>query len=318
VSFRLRGGKPRGIIRGMSGRTTGPVFAGVHALLTMIRDLSARPRFFPKPTDQDLWGDRPLPLVCLRREAGPTGLLAALSEQLDWTVPHVLVDAAVAEERSRQRWDSQESQRRPPLLPLLDELSRELAKKSFGTKRLTRFDRYRLADWLTGHEVPPARGRDDRADMAQLLRRWIGGHDQPNLAPVVDAAPGWPAKLVMGFALWAWRKVGYRWATERVPGLGRETRWFMRQQFMVPRHSVGFLGFAERLKPRAVQSGLDCTQRPSTADRTAIESRAIRQKVTACGSQSAGSAGGISTVLVTSTGCPRAMDSSAASRASRT
>jgi hypothetical protein len=231
----------------MSGRTTGPVFAGVHALLTMIRDLSARPRFFPKPADQDLWGDRPLPLVCLRRAAGPTRLLAALSEQLDWTVPHVLLDVGAAEQRSRQRWEVNESKRQAPLLPLLDELSRELAKKSFGARRLTRFDRYRLADWLTGHEVPPARGRDDRAEMAQLLRRWIGGHEQPNLAPVVDAAPGWPAKLVMGFALWAWRKVGYRWATERVPGLGRETRWFMRQQFMVPRHSVGFLGFAERL-----------------------------------------------------------------------
>jgi hypothetical protein len=251
VSFRLRGGNPSGIIRGMSGRTTGPVFAGVHALLTMIRDLSARPRFFGKPPDQDLRGERPLPLVCLRRESGRNGLLKALSERLDHTgmpqVPHVLVDTEAAEEQSGHRWGSPESQRQAPLLPLLDELCRELARKSFGTKRLTRFDRYRLADWLTGRDVPPAQRRDDRARMAQLLRQWIGGHEQPNLAPVVDAAPGWPAKLVMGFALWAWRKVGYRWATERVPGLGRETRWFMRQQFMVPRHSVGFLDFAERL-----------------------------------------------------------------------
>ncbi|WP_163507291.1 hypothetical protein [Fodinicola acaciae] len=237
----------------MEGRPK-PVFAGAHALLTMIQDLCRRPAFFSRGAEKRIWGDQPLPLVCLRGEPGSSAFLNALDAELsEVEAPHVRVDAATAAAQSASRWASTDPatpSRQVPLLPLLDELSVKLAATSFGGARVTRFDHYRLADWLTGQNLPPAHGRDDRAGVIQLLRGWIGQRKRPELVPdneIVDIAPGWPAKLGLRIALWLGRRVGYRWFSDRVPGLGRETRWFMRQQFMVPRHSVGFLGFAERL-----------------------------------------------------------------------
>ena len=51
----------------------------------------------------------------------------------------------------------------------------------------------------------------------------------------------------MALAKFAGRLVGLYWGRDRVPGLGRERRWFMGQPYMVPRHSQDFFGFAERL-----------------------------------------------------------------------
>lgn len=231
-----------------------PVFVGAHALLTMLQDLCRRPRFFSRGAEKRLWGDQPLPLVCLQGEPGSSAFLHALAQELGKTeVPHVLVDAAMAKADSSARWASTDAAapaRLVPLLPLLDELSVKVAATSVRGARVTRFDHYRLADWLTGQTLPPAQGRDDRVGVLQLLRGWIGQRNRPELSldnEIVDIAPGWPTKIGLRVALWLGRRFGYRLFQDRVPGLSGETRWFMRQQFMVPRHSVGFLGFAERL-----------------------------------------------------------------------
>ena len=61
-----------------------------------------------------------------------------------------------------------------------------------------------------------------------------------------------PVSIVSQVLLWLVRRavpgVVFRAAVSgRVPVLGRHYNWFMRQQYLAPRQSVTFLGFAERL-----------------------------------------------------------------------
>ncbi len=239
-----------------------PVFAGIHTLLSLIKGLTERPRFLSRPSEYDRRGDQPLPLLCLRREAGSNDFLAALAARLERAspprVPHAFVDANTAREQSRHRWtvvgdpaDVQPLREEMPLLPLLDVLSFSLAADRFGTGQLTRFDYYRLADWLTGQPLPPSQGRNDRP-VIRLLRQWSGREGQPadtsELAGAIDSATGGTTRIGLRLLLWVGRRAGFRWLEARVPGLSRESRWFIRwQNYMIPRHSVNFLGFAERL-----------------------------------------------------------------------
>ncbi|MET8681139.1 hypothetical protein ABZW18_27060 [Streptomyces sp. NPDC004647] len=244
----------------MATEPAGPIFAGVHTLLSLIKGLTERPRFLSRPQDQELRGDQPLPLVCLQRESGANGFLTALSEQLGAApspkVPHAFVDASSARDLSWNRWaasgetEAGPLRREMPLLPLLDVLSFSVAADRFGTGQLTRFDYYRLADWLTGQPLPPSQGRNDQP-VVRLLRQWSGRESQPDsgeLSNAADMAPSGFTRLSLHLLLWFGRRVGFRWMEKRVPGLSRESRWFIRRQnFMIPRHSVSFLGFSERL-----------------------------------------------------------------------
>ncbi|WP_158806262.1 hypothetical protein [Streptomyces sp. NRRL WC-3774] len=239
-----------------------PVFTGVHTLLSLIQGLTERPRFLSRPSEHERRGDQPLPLLCLQREPGASGFLTALSARMERAsppkVPHAFVDAATAQEQSRQRWamtgDSAEVpplREEMPLLPILDVLSVSLAADRFGTGQLTRFDYYRLADWLTGQPLPPSQGRNDRP-VLRLLRKWSGKEAHPTdsseLSNAIDGATSGPTRLGLRLLLWIGRRAGLHWLEARVPGLSRESRWFIRRQnYMIPRHSVNFLGFAERL-----------------------------------------------------------------------
>ncbi|MFI6097145.1 hypothetical protein ACIA8G_16395 [Lentzea sp. NPDC051213] len=120
-----------------------------------------------------------------------------------------------------------------------------------GRERLTRFDHYRLVDWLTGKKLPRKPGRDDRASVIELLRLWTGRSAEHGeaLNRAVDAfIPNLVTRLGLGLVAWVGSKAGFRWLGKRVPGLSRESKWFMRgQNFALPNHSIEFLGFAERL-----------------------------------------------------------------------
>jgi hypothetical protein len=236
-----------------------PIFHGVHRLLEVIRDLYDRPRFRLRRTGLGL-ADRPLPLIWLERAPDTEGFLTALSDQMGHAtpprVPHALVDAAEAQKEVRSRWEIPDNSdtgriRQVPLLPLLDELSLRLSADKFGIGRLTRFEHYLLADWLTGQRLGPRTERSPETGVVQLLRSWTGMESRPIASPLTDAAelaPSVPTKVGLRLLEWVGRRVGFRLIRERIPGLGRETRWFMhRQPYMVPRLSRKFLGFAERL-----------------------------------------------------------------------
>lgn len=237
----------------MTGSRTEPVFPGSNVLLEVIRGLCDRPGFFYRSRTEEVVGDQPLPLLYLEGEASPADFLLALGRKLDEgrpPIPHAYVDVSAVGAEVAKRWPP-EARETEPLLPLLDVLSHRLSEVHVGSERLTRFDHYRLVDWLTSKRLPRKPGRDDRASVIELLRQWTGrtggGGDELNRA--VDAfIPNLVTRLGLGLVAWVGSKAGFRWLGKRVPGLRRESRWFMKgQNFALPHHSIEFLGFAERL-----------------------------------------------------------------------
>ncbi|NGY58225.1 hypothetical protein G7043_04665 [Lentzea sp. NEAU-D13] len=238
----------------MTGSRTEPVFPGLRVLLEVIHGLCHRPGFFYRSRTEEVVGDQPLPLLYLESEADPTPFLRTLEQKLDAgspAIPHAYVDVAAAQAEVDKRWPP-EVRETQPLLPLLDELRFQLSSVHVGRERLTRFDTYRLVDWLTSKRLP--RGpevRDDREGVIKLLRQWTGKSPDNGeaLNRAVDAfIPNLVTRLGLGLVAWVGSKAGFRWLGRRVPGLARESKWFMRgQNFALPNHSIEFLGFAERL-----------------------------------------------------------------------
>ncbi|WP_434438972.1 hypothetical protein [Lentzea sp. E54] len=225
----------------------------MHVLLEVIHGLCDRPGFFYRSKTEEVVGDQPLPLLYLESEASPTPFLHALEHKLDEgrpAIPHAYVDVSAVSAEVDKRWPP-EARETPPLLPLLDVLSHRLSEVHVGTERLTRFDHYRLVDWLTSKRLPRKPGRDDRASVIELLRQWTGrtAENGEALNRAVDAfIPNLVTRLGLGLVAWVGSKAGFRWLGKRVPGLARESKWFMRgQNFALPNHSIEFLGFAERL-----------------------------------------------------------------------
>ncbi|WDZ84295.1 hypothetical protein [Micromonospora cathayae] len=131
---------------------------------------------------------------------------------------------------------------------VLRELHRQLAVEAFGAARF-RFRHYLLADWLTHQSLSfGVDAGDSRAGLVQRLRerRGTGATGEP------VAAGGDATTLVSQAVFWLVRfavpNVVFRVAVSGLlPVLGRPYSWFMRQQYLAPRQSVTFLGFAERL-----------------------------------------------------------------------
>ncbi|WP_410810896.1 hypothetical protein [Micromonospora sp. 067-2] len=182
-------------------------------------------------------GDRRLPLIWLVRSDTPdlmVPLRRFLGQGPRRRVPHGVLDADA-----------------PPgagdVPALLRELHRQLSLEAFGAARL-RFRHYPLADWLMHQSLSLGTEADDsRAALVRRLRDRRG----PRTAEPVPAG-GDAVSIVSQVLLWLVRRavpgVVFRAAVSgRVPVLGRHYNWFMRQQYLAPRQSVTFLGFAERL-----------------------------------------------------------------------
>ncbi|MFD5829119.1 hypothetical protein [Lentzea sp. NPDC060358] len=226
----------------------GTVFRGVHALLAVVRDLLHRPGWSAR-SPHGVRGDRPVPLICLVRGDTPNAVLHELENHLDgaagYRIPYAFVDAGTASDQVAARWE--DSARDQPLLPLLDELRHRLMADRFGGRRLSRFRRYRLTDWLTGQRVPPGESRNEREDIRTMLRRWHAWERAagPDLGlPEAVAGQSALAKIAMALVV-AWHRPLRFWLWSN--GCGKEPRWLMRQPFTVPGHSTNFTGFAERL-----------------------------------------------------------------------
>ncbi|MBF9134355.1 hypothetical protein I0C86_36310 [Plantactinospora sp. S1510] len=193
-------------------------------------------------------GDRRLPLIWLVRADRAPDLIALLRRVLGRgqrrRIPHAALDLA-----ARPGVD---------IGTLLRDVHRQLSVEAFGGERL-RFRHYPLADWLLHHSLadpadtaePGEAGEDRRPTLARQLR------DRRGPRPAGDPAGGGNGDpdLVSSayqFVFWLVRRaipsVVFRVAISgRVPLLGPHYRWFMRQQYLAPRQSVTFLGFAERL-----------------------------------------------------------------------
>ncbi|MFY1624075.1 hypothetical protein ACN261_31220 [Micromonospora sp. WMMD723] len=199
-------------------------------LLALLTRLLRRPRR----------GDRRLPVLWLVRAAtgGDPGALLrrSVGRGAGRRVPHAVLDLAA----------------RPDLADVpavLRELHRQLSLEAFGTARL-RFRHHPLADWLMQQTLDVGVDAADsgRATLVRRLRDWRGR--RPVEEPQVSGESGVGTALQV--LLWLLRRAVpsavFRIAVSgRVPGVGGHYRWFMRQQYLAPRQSVTFLGFAERL-----------------------------------------------------------------------
>jgi hypothetical protein len=223
-----------GVVLRLGAVLSEPVFPGVHALLSLVRTLYRRPPYFERDVELGVRGDLPLPLVCLLRNHGPKelsspagGFLGRLDRTLDSElaeVPHVLIDAGVPHEHP------------DAVLPLLHALHRKLLDRHFGRRgSLKRFDNYELAHYLTTQELPAPRAKRDEP-IKKLLRAWgLGGSRVSAEASDMADRAGGRMQAVVGVLKLAGYLIGLYWGRDRVPGLFRERRWFMRQPYMVPK-----------------------------------------------------------------------------------
>ncbi|MEU8894598.1 hypothetical protein [Nocardia sp. NPDC048505] len=129
-------------------------------------------------------------------------------------------------------------------LPILQRLVESFSRDDTAMGPIA-FPRYRTADWLTRQRIGTEETQaavELRGRLPRLLR--LGSRD-------FDAGSNeggdWITRLVFGvLALWPILRL-WMWISGRVPGLSKETRWFMHQRYMAPELSDSFLGFATRL-----------------------------------------------------------------------
>lgn len=181
--------------------------------------------------------ERALPLLCLIRPIADQPVLAELRRRLKGAgrrqVPHVLVDANT----------------KVGIHDLLTAVCGGLALDTFGGAPL-RFPHYLLLHWVIGE--PFGAVEVDRRD-AELARRLRDRLARPSAtAQSLRQAPEMVSGTLPRIALVLVRALVpvalFRLRTSgRVPGWGREYRWFMRQQYLAPRQSKDFVGFAVRL-----------------------------------------------------------------------
>nr|MDT0657200.1 hypothetical protein [Micromonospora sp. DSM 115978] len=201
---------------------------GAAELLALVARLLRRPRR----------GEHRLPLVWVVGASGQEVLrpvLRRLTGAPRRRVPHVTVDA--------ERYPDGNDVR-----PLLDEAHNQLSLDAFGAEPF-QFRHYSLARWLMDQSLPGVEVHDRRARLAAKLRdrrrRW-SDPDRGGVGAETAFA------VLYRFLTWVVRRsvpgVVFRAAVSgRVPLVGRHYRWFMRQQYLAPRQSVTFVGFAERL-----------------------------------------------------------------------
>lgn len=246
-----------------------PLFVGMAQLVELIGLLYQRPRFGDRPRELDRsgagWrelpdrkersGRRGLPMVCLVRPEGPDELLSWFGEQFSRArpdrVPHALIrltetqgDNPPGIDTSPLTVEDVEGVRR-----ILREVVNELAKRSNGRAGRFRFGLFSLLDWLMDQELGQdtvARERDLRK---QLRRQDISQRWDDALKSVGDITSGNSNWLRWLFA-----------ALRMVPSLiflvaisGRvavpsgQYQWFLRQQYLSPEVTGGFVSFAARL-----------------------------------------------------------------------
>lgn len=222
-------------------------------VLQVVRELSGRPTWeWSKEHRDDLRGERALPLLCLigdeeRAAVMAEALTARLNPdpaKLDRTPPRLIPSASVdATQVSVEEWNG------GPLLPLLNDVVQHLGSDRYGAGKEIPFHTFRLVDWLTRHTMSTLE-RDQQAPLRSKLLDWYAptvkeGEETELVGPLVaTVAPDTALtvtrlmpRLLSRLGKWLWLH-GLR---------GGEPRWLMRQRFMVPAHSAGFLRFARRL-----------------------------------------------------------------------
>jgi hypothetical protein len=246
-----------------------PVFTGAAQLVELIGKLYQRPRFGDRPRELDGrgagWrelpdpkersGRRGLPMVCLVRSEGQDQLLSWFGEQLDRAkpdrVPHALIRLNEKQDKNPSGIDT------GPLTAddvegvrkVLRDVANELAKHANGHAGRFLFRLFSLLDWLMDQKFSQDTVPRERALRKELRRESISQRWDDALTSVGDVLPSDPGWLRWPLA--ALRMVPQliflAVITGRVPVLSGQYRWFLRQQYLSPEITGGFVSFAGRL-----------------------------------------------------------------------
>jgi hypothetical protein len=188
--------------------------------------------------------DRPLPMLYLIRSVAQSDLLPSLlHERMNAAaprrVPHAYVDVEAENE------DGGVSQ---PLIALC----RQLGLDNHGFPPIE-FRHFPLLIWLMEQDLGPITVNQSAELLRKLHNRlglsWFDAIADAGSAPALGPIQTLVAsllKLVVRPVLLRVRLTG------RLPGIGREFRWFMRQRYVVPRLSRSFAGFGVRLTRRHI------------------------------------------------------------------
>lgn len=219
---------------GTTGSSRDP---GVRRLVQLIVRLSQRPR----------GKDNLLPIICIARQPEGDRFLKLFDERLSRgtprQIPHARVDAAEYETGGL----TGEGATTQAIQQVLHQLCEKFSVSRFGFAQL-RFRRFLLIEWLMNQDLRDVPLLSRRRELSRRLRGDFGRWGEDLLSEVSQQASGTiertilnVLKLVIPPAIFRARISG------RIPGLGYEFRWFMRQQYLAPRQSGNFIGFAERL-----------------------------------------------------------------------
>ncbi|WP_040787111.1 hypothetical protein [Nocardia pneumoniae] len=210
-------------------------FRGVDVLEDLLRWLVRRP---PR-------GERTLPMVGLSGDRTNVEACLEMFAAALGSAVHVTVDAARPQplpEGSSLVEDTTPGL--TALRQLLYSLCKGLSADRFGRLRPLPFRRYRLAEWLMARKLESDNELDELATMLrENLGRWgeeLLGEAEHSVGPLQRILLGM-LRIVLPTAVFRARTGG------RIPGVGREFRWFMRQQYLAPEQSSQFVGFAHRL-----------------------------------------------------------------------
>lgn len=246
-----------------------PIFAGTTQLVELMGKLYQRPRFGDRPRELDGrgagWrelpdrkersGRRGLPMVCFVRPEGQDQLLGWFSENLDRAkpdrVPHAFIQLDEIQDEKPPGIDAGPltAEDVEGVRKILRDVTNELARRMNGHAGRFRFRLFSLLDWLMDQEFSQDTVPRERALRKELRRKDISQRWDDALKSVGDVLPSdsgwlrWPFAALRMLPHLVFLAV----ITGRVPVLSGRYRWFLRQQYLSPEVTGGFVSFAGRL-----------------------------------------------------------------------
>ncbi|AOS62808.1 hypothetical protein [Actinoalloteichus hymeniacidonis] len=211
-----------------------PNFDGAAELLRLLKRLVTRPSTGEAPVKQQ--GRRGIPMLCLARDTAQSELLRALREELKTARPRRVPHAY----HSFGDIDGQSVHQTALLLAALRSFALQLSTGANTRHGRIRFKRFQLVDWLLHQDFTETED-DLRTRLALRSRRrdWIERGEEPT-SEVFGSRWGLLLRAVGALRI-AVRLRG------RIPGVGVEYRWLLRQPYLAPQDPGTFIGFAERL-----------------------------------------------------------------------
>jgi hypothetical protein len=195
-------------------------------------------------------------MLCLVRPAGLevlgalAGYLARTSQGRILHAMHTFPASDPSQERPPPAGDAEEIE---AVRSILFDLAREFGSGRNACHGRIRFRRFGLANWLLQQDARESAVEPDRVLLRRLRGRSLAQRRFSSISDEVQTelrnnlpAPWWARPLLP--LLRSIPPLWFGWkASGRLPVIGGDYRWFLRQPYLAPRDPGTFVGFAERL-----------------------------------------------------------------------